>query len=366
MDNRKKRILVSPLNWGLGHAVRDIPLIYSLINNNYEVIIAGEGRSGKLLKKEFPKLKFVKLPSFSVNYSKKNLFFLKLLIQIPGILKGIEREHNQLKTIIKDFEIDLIISDNRYGLYSENCPSIFITHQIFLKSPRYLKFSEKILFKFHKKRIDKFDKCLIPDFSDIPNLSGTLSHGLKLGEKYSFIGLLSHFDFEKNDADNFKYDIAIIISGPEPQRRIFEKKITDQAVQTGQKVVLVSGMPEKSFRKEVQNLTIYSHVSRTKMKEILLYSKTVISRSGYTTIMDLVKLRKKAILIPTPGQTEQEYLANYLTDSKLFVFKTQNDFNLSESIDELRMLKPEFEIFSDLRGEDFIKHVESMFFKEGI
>ncbi len=361
MDSRKKKILISPLNWGLGHAVRDIPLIYMLLKNNYDVLIAGEGKTGILLKKEFPNLQYVDLPSFSIKYPKNSFFFLKLLFQIPAVINGIWNEHKQVQQIIKKYDIDVIISDNRYGMYSEDILSIFITHQISLKLPNYLKFFEKLILNIHKSRIRKFDKCLIPDYADNTlNLSGTLSHGFYLSEMYSFIGILSQFQFSEQKIKKYKYDIAIIISGPEPQRSIFEKIIIVQVLKTKKRAVLISGLPDLSFSKQDDNLMIYSHVSRDKMKDILLNSEIIISRAGYTTIMDLVSLQKKAILIPTPGQTEQEYLAKHLRNKGLFIFKKQHNFNLIESVNELKNLKSDFKIFTNKGCHDFVSTVKSI------
>ncbi len=361
MDSRGKKILISPLNWGLGHAVRDIPLIHILLKNNYDVLIAGEGKSGILLKKEFPNLQYVDLPSFSIKYPKNSFFFLKLLFQIPAVIRGIKLEHKQAQQIIKEYDIDVIISDNRYGLYSDKIPSIFITHQISLKLPKYLKFFEKLILNIHKSIIRKFDKCFIPDYADNTlNLSGTLSHGFFLPEMYSFIGILSQFQFSEQKIKKYKYDIAIIVSGPEPQRSIFEKTVITQVLKTKKRAVLISGLPDLSFSKQTANLTILSHVSRDNMRYVLLNSEIIISRAGYTTIMDLISLQKKAILIPTPGQTEQEYLAKHLKNKDLFIFKKQHNFNLIESVNELKKLKSDFKIFSNKGCNNFLNSVKSL------
>lgn len=360
MKINKTKILVASLNWGLGHAVRDIPLITALLKNNYKVIIAGEGASGELLKKEFPKLQYINLSSFSISYPNNNFFILKLLIQIPKILFGIRKEHKQLQDIIKNYQIDIVISDNRYGLYSDKIPCIFITHQIYPVLPKSLKFLEKFIFKIHKREISKFNKCLIPDFEGNTNMTGCLSHKYQLPENFNFIGILSQFELQKKEPENFKYDIAVILSGPEPQRSIFEDIISEKVLQTGKNAIIITGKPNLSYKNKNNKLTIVSHLLRKQMQEIIINSKIIISRSGYTTIMDLVKLHKKAILIPTPGQTEQEYFADYLKYKGLFVFQKQKNINLKNAITELQTLKTNFNKFSNIKHNNFINIIKSL------
>lgn len=360
MKNDKKKILVAPLNWGLGHAVRDIPLIKTLLKNNYEVILAGEGASGELLKKEFPKLQYVYIPSFSISYPKNNFFILKLLMQIFKIIKGIKKEYKQLQNIIKDYQVDIVISDNRYGLYSDKISCVFITHQIYPVLLKSLKIFEKFIYQIHQKKINKFTQCLIPDFEGNTNISGSLSHKLRLPEKFNFIGILSQFEFKEKKPENYKYDMAVILSGPEPQRSIFENIMSEKILQTGKNAIIITGQPNLSYKNKNNKLTIVSHLSRKEMQKVIINSEIIISRSGYTTIMDLVKLHKKAILIPTPGQTEQEYLADYLKDKELFVFRKQNNIDLKNAFIELQTLKPNFNKFSNLKHNNFINIIKSL------
>jgi len=361
---QSKTILISPLNWGLGHAVRDIPLINKLIDANYKVIIATEGASAELLKQEFPQLLHLELKSFKINYPRNNFFILKMLLQIPKILLGIRKEHKQLKKIIEKYNIDLIISDNRYGVYSKEIPSIFISHQIFIQLPKPIKFLENIVYKLQQKRIGKFNKCLIPDYLELHNLSGKLSHKHKLSAKCNFIGILSEFSFEKEVVLKYVYDILIILSGPEPQRSIFEKHIFNQLKGTENKILIVSGKPESDFIHENENIKIVNHLSRIEMQDVILKSKIIISRAGYTTIMDLVKLQKKAILIPTPGQTEQVYLVEHLTNKDLFIFRNQHNFIINEAVKSLENLNANFSIFEEAKHDDFIKIVKASFFPD--
>lgn len=358
---QQKKILFSSLNWGLGHAVRDIPLIKQLLAENYKVIIATEGASAELLKKEFPQLLHIQLKSFNIKYHKKNAFVFKMLLQIPKIVLGIYKEHKQTQKIINQHKIDLIISDNRYGVYSKKIPSIFITHQIFIQLPKQIKFLEEIVFNFLQKKLNKFTKNLIPDYKNEINLTGKLSHKQKLSAKYHFIGVLSQFQKKEQIKKQFKNDILIILSGPEPQKTIFFNKILKQLKHTNKKVLIVAAKPEKDFSKTNSNIKIISHLLRNEMENAILNSKIIISRAGYTTIMDLVKLQKKAILIPTPSQTEQEYLAEHLNNMNLFIFKEQNNFLIEEAINDLNSVKADFFIFNNLSKDNFTEIINNIF-----
>lgn len=358
---KQKTILVSPLNWGLGHSVRDIPLIHKLIEFNYRVIIASEGASAILLKKEFPKLTHIEIKSFKIEYPKNKGFTLKILSQIPKVIFGIRREHLKLKQILKKYDIDLIISDNRYGIYSKEIPSIFITHQVFIKLPKSLCFLENRLHKVHLKKLNKFNKVLIPDYLGQNNLTGELSHSKKLPANFMHIGILSEFDFKPKQTNQYLYDILVIISGPEPQRTIFETIISEQLKNTKNKVLIVTGKPQALFNEINNNIELVNHLSRKEMQDAITNSKIIISRAGYTTIMDLVKLQKKAILIPTPGQTEQEYLSNYLKKKNIFVFMNQSNLNISEAINKLNVLEGDFAKYSNSEYEDYIKIIKSAF-----
>jgi len=360
----KQKILISPLDWGLGHAARIIPLINNLIIANYEVIIAASGASSELLKKEFPNIKFYRLPSALIKYSEKSsLFVFKILFQIPKFLIYIKKEKKAIKKIITIENIDLIISDNRYGVVSKKVPSIFISHQIFLKLPKQYKFLEKLIYNFQKKYIHKFDKCLIPDFKGKINLSGELSHKKELPNFYHFIGILSRFKETKKEYEK-KYDIIFILSGPEPQRTMLYEEIYLQFKKTEYKTLIVSGKPENKTIFKDGNIKIINHLSGRGLQTAILSSEIVITRAGYTSVMDLVKLNKPAILIPTPGQTEQLYLAEHLKNKNLFVFEKQNKFDLKPSIKKLKQLKSDFKIFENLQKESFIDIIKHSFYPD--
>ncbi len=326
----QKRILVCPLNWGLGHATRCIPIIHLLLQKNAEVIIAAEGASLELLKKEFPSLQFIALKGYNIVYPAKGSMLLKMLLSIPKIISGIIKEHQALKKIIVQHNINIVISDNRYGLWNNTVKSIFITHQLMVKTP----FAENLVHRIILTFVKKYDECWIPDVESTDNLSGDLSHKFPLPPNTFFIGTLSRFKKSATAVSN-KYDVLAIISGPEPQRSIFEKLVIEQLKQSKLKAIVVCGKPQGNQSKQIiNNLEIISHLTSEELQNAILQSNIIIARSGYSTIMDLAVLGKKAVFIPTPGQTEQEYLAEKLMHTKIAFTQTQSVFNLQQALTE--------------------------------
>ena len=302
--NTEKRILVAPLNWGLGHATRCIPVIRALISKGYHPILASDGVALALLRKEFPGLEAFELPSYQITYAKKGyLFKLKLLFDSPKLYKAISKEKKALKKLIEEYPIDGIISDNRLGICHKNIPSVFITHQLNVLSGNTTWLSTQI----HQIYIKKFTECWIPDVEGNPNLSGKLGHLKKSIFPVKYMGPISRI--EKKELPK-KYDIMALLSGPEPQRTFLEHILLNQLHAYQGNILLVKGVIEEEQTIVRDNhITIYNFMNSTQLQKAFNESEIVISRSGYTTIMDLAKLNKKAFFIPTPGQYEQEYLA---------------------------------------------------------
>lgn len=333
----KKTILVCPLDWGLGHATRCVPLIKQFLVEGNEVIIGADKNPLAFLQQEFPTLKTVVIPGYEVNYGEKGST-LKLFYESVNFFNFIKEEHSFIDKIIEDYNIDLLVSDNRYGLYSDKVKSIIITHQLFVKAP----FGEKIAHQKIEKLINKFDECWIPDVAGENNLSGDLSHLHSIKIKHKFIGPLSRFTFKKNVTLSGveEYDVIAIISGPEPQRTIFEKLIFDEIERNKLKAVVVLGKPNQELLDGSQELgtKVFNHLETSLLREYIQKSKVVVCRAGYSSIMDLAALNKKAILVPTPGQTEQEYLAKYHHKKGGFYSLKQSEFDLGKGIVEVEKL----------------------------
>jgi len=328
---------VAPLDWGLGHATRCVPVIRGLLNNHCEVWLAGEGAQEKLLREEFPSLPFLPLKGYRIKYGKSGLTG-KILLQVPSILRSIKEENKWLKEQVSKYGFDALISDNRYGLYHEEIFSIFITHQLCIKSSLG-KWSEKKLQQWNYKFINRFHECWVPDEERENNLAGELSHPIKLPSILTkYIGPLSRFSsFASSGDGGIKDHLLIILSGPEPQRTILENKVVDQIVNYPATATIVRGLPgEKNIIPSTNTIHFYNHLSSEELNNEAMKAEFIISRSGYSTIMDIAVLKKKSILIPTPGQTEQEYLADHLMKKQIAFCVDQNSFSLLKNIEEAR------------------------------
>ncbi|MBW2960482.1 glycosyltransferase [Mesonia aestuariivivens] len=328
----KKKILVAPLNWGLGHATRCIPIINALEANNFEPIIASDGSALALLKKEFPHLKFYELPSYDIRYAKKGYFFKsKILLKTFKISKTITEERKIALEIYTKEDLSGIISDNRLGVNCKFIPSVFITHQLNVLSGKTTYFSSKL----HQRYIKKFKECWVPDLEQEPNLSGKLGH---LKEKNDFqlkyIGPLSRLN--KRELPII-YDLMVMLSGPEPQRTLLEEKLLHELKDDPRKIIFIRGVMDEVQTKETrENLTIYNFLIGKALENAFNQSENILARSGYTTLMDLAKLEKKAFFIPTPGQTEQIYLAKRLQENNIAPYCKQHHFTI-EKLEEIKL-----------------------------
>lgn len=328
-----KKILVAPLNWGLGHATRCIPIIEALENNGYTPIIASDGVALQMLQKEFPHLQSLELPSYHIEYAKNGAFFKwKMIKNSPKMIDAILQEKKTIRQWIDEYDISGIISDNRLGVYSKKIPSVFITHQLNVLTGNTTWISSKV----HQRIIKKFSQCWIPDVETKPNLSGKLGHLENPESNIKYIGPLSRL--HKRPVDK-KYDLMVILSGPEPQRGMLEEQLTNEMGLFKGKVIFIKGKIEPEQKVEqIDNVTYYNFMNTEQLENTFNESEIVLCRSGYTTIMDLAQLGKKAFFIPTPGQYEQEYLAKKLKKEGLVPFAKQEDFRI-ENLLEIDLFK---------------------------
>ncbi|GAA4232965.1 glycosyltransferase [Postechiella marina] len=332
----RKRILIAPLNWGLGHATRCIPIIKALLAYGFEPIIASDGEALLLLQKEFATLSSIELPSYNITYAKKGKHFkLKMIKDSPYLIKTIKAEKKAIKAIVDMHDICGIISDSRLGVYSKKVPSVFITHQLNVLSGTTSWLSTKL----HQKIIKKFDECWVPDNADEPNLSGKLGHTKAFKTPTKYLGLLSRFNKKNISITN---DILVLLSGPEPQRTLLEEKLFKELNAYNGSIIFVRGVMEKEQKIAIKaNMSIYNFMTTDLLEKTINQSRLIISRSGYTTIMDLAKLKKHAFFIATPGQFEQEYLALRLTKKGFVPSCNQDDFTAErlKNIDDFKGLK---------------------------
>jgi uncharacterized protein (TIGR00661 family) len=329
---KQKTILICPLNWGIGHASRCIPIIRCLNHMGHRVVIAADNKPLALLQSVFPDNQFVRFPGYEPTYNKGTSLVLKMITDAPGILRSFRNDQIMLDKIIQQHKVDGLISDNRFGASSSKISSVFITHQLFIQTPNFLNFTKPIINYLNFKYIRKFNEVWIPDFKQEPTLSGRLSHGRVSNMNIHYIGPLSRFSqtdvtqFEEKDK---QIDLLVLLSGPEPQRSILEKLIVQQLKNSTFKAMIIRGLPgETNAPACSDNLLMKNHVNQDEFLQSITQARYIVARAGYSTIMDLVALHQKAILIPTPGQTEQEYLAKHLNDFGQFYFVNQDKFNL--------------------------------------
>ena len=319
----KLRILVAPLDWGLGHATRCVPLIKAALQAGHEVVLAADRSPLALLQKEFPGLELIRLKGYEISYPSNGSMIFSMALQLPKLGSRVIEENFRIRSIVKSHNIDWVISDNRYGLFGHAEKSIFITHQLHIKTG----FLETIFNAINRWFIQRFDECWVPDWESEPSLAGELSHPTSALNKLRYLGPLSRFS--KLERTNESYNLTILISGPEPQRSMFENKVVQQLDSSFGRVALIRGLPlEDSSLVLPENVRCYNHLPDKELNQILVDSDLILSRPGYSTVMDLVTLKKKAIFVPTPGQTEQEYLAQGFHDKKIAPFQTQDQFNL--------------------------------------
>lgn len=324
-----KKILIVPLDWGLGHTTRCIPIIRVLLKLGHEVQVGGTELTNSLLLSEFPDLKYHIFPSYGISYPRKGEQFLNhILKQVPQIAKVVKAESKCVKAIDRQEGFDIIISDNRFGVRVPRCKNIFISHQLNLFVPQS-KVAEQVANMINRRYINRYDVIAVPDF-DNHLLSGSLSNDSRIKPKVIFLGSLSRW--EKTAVLQERSGLLVILSGPEPQRTLLEDLIIEQAGSVDMQITIVRAKPNSKVLPIHDNITFYNHLSANALKQEVERSELVISRAGYTTIMDLVAVQQHAILIPTPGQTEQEYLVKHLQEMNLFTFYGQDSFNFKNAV----------------------------------
>lgn len=330
-----KRILIAPLDWGLGHATRCIPIAQELLRRNFEIMFAGSGDSLELLKKEFPGATTFQLPGYTPTYPTRGMMMpLTMAKQLPKFVNTIMKEHIVVENIIKQNEIDAIISDNRYGCWSHQVPSIFITHQSNILMPKRFGWMAGTVRKLNERYMKKFTECWIPDYPAANSLAGKLASFGKIPRMLNArnIGPLSRFRFEPNVEKRF--DVVAIFSGPEPQRTMIEKIVYDQLRRSNLRYMVVRGQFSDSASHDPR---VVNFMTAYDLEAAILAADVVIARSGYSTVMDMAALQKKVIFIPTPGQTEQEYLAKTLSEKNICCSVAQHEFQLAKAMDAVRL-----------------------------
>ncbi|MFE3846072.1 glycosyltransferase family protein [Thermoplasmatota archaeon] len=326
------KIIYGICSWGLGHSTRSLPVIRKLIEENNKITIISNGRALELLKKELAdKVQYIDIPDYPMLISDNSRQFIaKSIIYWPLFIKKMESGLQKLTKIVKKNHYDIIISDGRYDIYNKEIPSFFISHQMRIMNPLRIKFLETGSEIFNKFFFKRFKGVIVPDYKE-DDLSGDLSHNLKKidTEKLNYVGVLSDF---KNINTKKDIDYLISISGPEPQRTIFEKKILSQLRYLNGNIIITLGKSDEKKEINKESIKIYSFLNKDKREDFLNRAKIVISRSGYSTLLDLAVTGTKALLTPTPGQIEQEYLSEYHNEKGTFYSVDQKNIDLRKDI----------------------------------
>ena len=384
MKTAENIALVCPLDWGIGHATRCVPVIKALQDEGFRVIVAADGRPYEFYRNEYPEVELIRFPGTPIRYSvfKKHDssdelrmtndelripnhqspitnhqspitnnqspttnhqspitapgMTLTMLATLPRLFYGFRKEHKYLAKLVEETGANLVISDNRYGCWHPKVTSVFITHQLNIQLPRWMRWTKSILKKFIRKSVLRFSECWVPDLEDEGGLSGRLSHCSGLPPNCQFIGPLTRFTDLQAAPPALPCpaaEIFVMLSGPEPQRTILEELIIGQLRSTTYGAIIAGGRTESQQAEVIEDrIHVFPHLPSVLMKHYITQANFVICRSGYSTLMDLAALGKSAILIPTPGQTEQEYLAKRLDKMNIHHAIAQKDFHLDEAI----------------------------------
>ncbi len=333
---RSKTIFIALLDWGLGHATRCVPVINYLLEQGCLIQIGGNGQSLIWLKKRYPQLTFHQLPEYSIRYSKNVSQAFSIMKQWPKIRRAINEEIIVIDQLVRKHQFDAIISDNRYGCHHHSIPSYLLTHQLHLQPPAGFAFLQSIIDSVLLRFIQPFNELWIPDEEGDHNLSGALSHPPYQQLKHRYCGLLSRF--ESYQEKRKQYDVLAVLSGPEPHRGSLEKKLLYEFKQKPHlKTCIVRGVKEDApVQQSHHHIRMIDQAGEKELKELIECSDLIVCRSGYSSLMDLQHSNKKLLLIPTPGQTEQEYLAKYLQHSEGCLIQKQADVNIQHAINDAK------------------------------
>lgn len=312
------KILIAPLNWGLGHATRCIPLIRHYLAAGNEVVLGGDGESIALLRHRFPQLRIIDLPSLELRYTdnaQQRGFYLRA---IPALIRFTLADYYYLRQQLAIEHFDMVISDNRFGLFSRDTKCVYITHQLYVQLPKRLKIFQPLARALHACIYKRYNEVWVPDYADPTcNLAGALAHGGRFDRYAKYIGPLSRFRNRESEFGNRNsgYAILAILSGLEPQRTLFEQELITRFKDSAQPVLIVRGkIGGPATATQIGAVTLVPHMGDEQLVPLMQQAKKIIVRSGYSTIMDLAVLGMlhKAEFHPTPGQSEQEYLAQIL------------------------------------------------------
>lgn len=330
------KALVCPLDWGLGHATRCVPIIRELLAQDCEVELGASGNQRAFFTQELPGLVVHEAPTYAIRYPERGWqmpFWLGA--NLPRIARVIREEQAWIEDLAKRRNATHIVSDNRFGCFSHHLPSVYVTHQLRIAFPPPAHWFESWGERWHRRQFSPFREVWIPDMPTAPGLAGKLSHPARLPAQARYVGPLSRFEASvaataPRSVVGSRVAVLALLSGPEPQRSLFERKAFDALAEIPGLHVLVRGLPGQSETPVCSaNLEIHNHLDTATLAQLLGDCQVVLCRPGYSTLMDLAVLGARPILVPTPGQTEQEYLARQLAHHGSAIHLDQNKLTTS-------------------------------------
>lgn len=305
------RILYAVGSWGLGHATRSLPLITSLLDTNASLTIVSTGRALAVLRGELQdRCEFLDWPDVPHTVGRTAWgFYLKTAAAIPRYLAVVRREQQWTAQLLRARHFDRIVSDNRYGIQHPDVPSFHVVHGLRFIAPGRVHLIERRLETVNYRWLGHLRQVIVPDTQE-DQLSGDLAHSLEVFPQrvITYAGILSRL---RRRAVSEDLDLFVTLSGPEPQRSMLERLILQQLPSVRGRIVVTLGKPDAAAHTRVGSADVYGYLDRSGQEEMMNRARLVLCRSGYSTIMDLAELQRRAVLIPTPGQTEQMYLARY-------------------------------------------------------
>ena len=322
-------IIIGVLNWGLGHATRCVPIIRELEKCGFTTVMASDGAALDYLRTEFPHLPAEEIPAYGIHYSNRVGALLSVGLQFPKLWRAARLENSILQRLVERYRPVGIISDNRLGFYHPQLPSVYITHQLKLMLP----FARELISSLHHHFIKRYDACWIPDNKGRQSLTGEMISSIDPGVPLYFLGPLSRFKRPVSDSGVKRFKTCVILSGPEPQRSILEKILWQQLRALSGEHLLIRGLNKPAQQLgHSPNVEVINFAGSEEIAHFIGQAELVISRSGYSSLMDYYYLGNRALLIPTPGQPEQEYLARYMLSRGWFYYAAQEALDLQKDV----------------------------------
>ena len=306
------KALVAPLDWGLGHATRCAPVVREFLEKGCDVELAVTRENAAILREMFPDVRQRLAPSYNIVYPKHGYNMAFWLLKNSAHLRAVMRaEHHYAEEMVERHGYDILVSDNRFAFRSRKAKSVYMTHQCRIAFPKMLRMFEAFGAAWHASVMSRFDEVWVPDVPEFPGYAGSLSHVERCPRPPKFVGPLSRFAMLPLTQSTEKdLGIVAVVSGVEPARSRFASRLSSVLPQIPGKHVVILGKPASSLKTwTAGNVTFYNHLPTQEFADVISRAGWVISRGGYSTVMDMAVLGAKCIFVPTPGQYEQVVLA---------------------------------------------------------